>query len=276
VPFRSLVKASPEPADTGAVDRRVLLYAICLGVVAGACGNIGDRVPPRAVAPPTSLSNCIEASTARLPYSFCIPVTWRVGETVHTDGSIDIAMIDEAGDILGFAKAFGPVEPSGRVNRFESFPERVTEAQEQRRFLVDAGFKPKFVRDFAIEPLPIDGQPGFLLSFTIDIREPDAVSRFVELRVPVEGGASIELTFVFGASGESDDFVKEVISTLRIDSNLLEEAMRGVRARADSLWQPHRSSRRRAMETSLPAESDRLERDRQLGTAIDSRQSSGA
>ena len=204
------------------MDRRGLLCAICIWVVAVACANETVR-PTRNTPSPTPL--CVQASADLLPYSFCVPVTWRVGDIVHMDGSIDIAMIDEAGDILGFAKAFGPVEPSGRVNRFESFPERVIEAQEQTRFLVDAGFKPKFVRDFSVEPLPIDGQPGFLLSFTIDIGEPDAVSRFVELRVPVERGASIELTFVFGASGESDDLVEEVISTLRIDSNLLEEAM---------------------------------------------------
>ena len=101
---------------------------------------------------------------------------------------------------------------------------------------MDAGFKPKFVRDFSVEPLPIDGQPGFLLSFTIDIGEPDAVSRFVELRVPVEGGASIELLFVFGA-GESNDLVEEVISTLRIDSNLMEEATQH-RARREPKRQP--------------------------------------
>jgi hypothetical protein len=181
--------------------------------------------------------NCVEASADLLPYSFCVPVTWQVGDIAHMDGSIDIVMIDESGEVLGFAKASGPVEPNGRVNRFEPFPESVIEAREQRRFLVDAGFKPRFVRDLSIESLPIDSQPGFLLSFTIDIGEPDAVSRFVELRVPVEGGASIELSLVFDASGESDDLVEEVISTLRIDSNLLEEAMQR-RARPEPKRQP--------------------------------------
>jgi hypothetical protein len=160
-----------------------------------------------------------------------------VGDIAHTDGSIDIVMIDESGEVLGFAKVSGPVEPNGRVIRFEPFPESVIEAREQRRFLVDAGFKPRYVSDLSVESQPIDGQPGSLLSFTIDIGEPDAVSRFVELRVPVAGRASIELTFVFGASGESDDLVEEVISTLRIDSDLLEEAMQR-RARPEPKRQP--------------------------------------
>jgi len=234
---------TPEPPSRAAMasryqsmDRRGLLCSICIWVVAVACADEAVR-PTRNTPSPSPLSNCVEASADLLPYSFCVPVTWRVGDIAHMDGSIDIVMIDESSEVLGFAKASGPVEPNGRVIRFEPFPESVIEAQEQRRFLVDAGFKPRFVRDLSIESLPIDGQLGFLLSFTIDIGEPDAVSRFVELRVPVEGGASIELTFVFGASGESDDLVEEVISTLRIDSNLLEEAMQR-RARPEPKRQP--------------------------------------
>ena len=208
---------------------------MCIWVVAVACANEAARPTRNTSSSP--LSNCVEASADLLPYSFCVPLTWRVGDIAHTDGSIDIVMIDESGEVLGFAKVSGPVEPNGRVIRFEPFPESVIEAREQRRFLVDAGFKPRYVSDLSVESQPIDGQPGSLLSFTIDIGEPDAVSRFVELRVPVAGRASIELTFVFGASGESDDLVEEVISTLRIDSDLLEEAMQR-RARPEPKHQP--------------------------------------
>ncbi len=111
----------------GAVERRAFLCAICIWMTAAACGDSGDRGAPRADASPISLSNCIEASTDRLPYSFCVPETWRVGDILHMDGSIDIVMIDEGGEAFGFGEASGPTEPSGRVKRFVPFPESSSE-----------------------------------------------------------------------------------------------------------------------------------------------------
>lgn len=203
----------------------MLICATCFWLLAAACAASDEGNPAGDTQPPSATSTCVQANADDLPYSFCVPDTWRVGDVVHMDGSLDIAMIGGTGEVLGFAKASGPVEPSGRVNRFVPFPEHVIGAAARKRLLNRIGFEPNAVRDLSIESLRVDGQTGSLLTLTIDIGEPEAVSRFFALRVPVGGGAGIELTFVFDASDTSDDAVREVMSTVRIDSSLVEEAM---------------------------------------------------
>ena len=215
----------PRPADTRAMDRRVLICAICFWLLAAGCAASDQGNPAGDTA--ALGTTCVQANADRLPYSFCVPDTWRVGDVVHMDGSLDIVMIGGTGEVLGFAKASGPVDPGGRVNRFVPFPESVIGAAARKRLLIRIGFEPNAVRDLSIESLRVDGQTGALLTLTIDIGEPDAVSRFFALRVPVGGVAGIELTFVFGASDTSEDVVREVMSTVRIDSTLVEEAIQG-------------------------------------------------
>ena len=216
------VKDPSRLADIGVVDRRVLLCVICLWVVAAACGDSEDRSLPRSDASPTSLTNCLEVRQNRLPYSFCVPETWRVGDIMHMDGSIDIFMIDEAGEVFGSGKVSGPIEPSGRMTRFVPFPERLFGTKTRDRFLAHAGFEPNAVRDLSVETLSVDGRSGSLLRITIDIGDPQATSRVIDLRVPVGSGAGIDMLFVWDYTKADDDVIREVISTLRIDASMVE------------------------------------------------------
>jgi hypothetical protein len=200
----------------------VFLCAISLWMVAAACADIGDRSRARPDASPPSLSNCIEASTDRLPYSFCVPKTWQVGDIVHMDGSIDIVMINEAGEVFGSGGASGPIEPSGRVKRFMPFPERLIGTKTRDRFLARVGFEPNAVCDLAVETLSVDGRSGSLLRITIDIDDPQATSRVIEVRVPVGSGAGIDMLFVWDYTKADDDVIREVISTVRIDASMVE------------------------------------------------------
>jgi hypothetical protein len=88
------------------------------------------------------------------------------------DGSIDIVMIDEAGEVFGSWEACGPIEPSGRVNRFMPFPEKLIETKTRDRFLARAGFEPNAVRDLSVETQSVDGRSGTLLRITIDLGDP--------------------------------------------------------------------------------------------------------
>lgn len=204
------------------MDRRAFLCAISLWIIAAACADIGDRTRTRPDASPPSLSNCVEASTDRLPYSFCVPETWRVGDSMHMDGSIDIFMIDEAGEVFGSGKVSGPIEPSGRMTRFVPFPEKLIGAKSREQFLAHAGFEPNAVRDLSVETLSVDGRSGSLLRITIDIGDPQAASRVIKVRVPVGSGAGIDMLFVWDYTKADDDVITEVISTVRIDASMVE------------------------------------------------------
>jgi hypothetical protein len=166
--------------------------------------------------------NCVEASADLLPYSFCVPPAWRVSVIADMDGSVDVIMLDETGELLGFGGASGPVEPSGQVNRFVPFPQKLVDAQERQRLLSGMGFEPKAVRDLVIDTFPVDGLAGSLLTLTLDIGESEPQSRVYELRVPVQGGAGIELLFVFGASEASEGDVRDVLSSIQVDASLVE------------------------------------------------------
>ncbi len=138
------------------------------------------------------------------------------------DGSIDIVMIDEAGEGFGFGKASGPIEPSGRVKRFVPFPERLIETKSRDRFLANTGFEPNAVRDLSVETLAVDGRSGSLLRMTIDIGDPPATRRVIGVRVPVGSGAGIDILFVWDYTKADDDVIREVISTVRIDASMVE------------------------------------------------------
>jgi hypothetical protein len=141
---------------------------------------------------------------------------------MHDDGSLDITMMDETGHILGFGSASGPVQPDGRLNRFVPFPERFLNAQDRRSFLGEVGFEPDAVRDLVVETLPIDGRTGSIMRLTIDIGEPEAITRVVEARVPVGSGIGIELLFIWDPSEADDEVIMQVISSLHVDELMME------------------------------------------------------
>jgi hypothetical protein len=122
---------------------RLAAASVLVAAVACASGeeHTPSSVPPTMSPPINSVSTCIEASEGSLPYSLCLPNTWRVGEILHSDGSMDIAMIDETGEAFGFGKASGPVRPSGHLNRFVPFPDRLIGTQERRRYLAEFGIR---------------------------------------------------------------------------------------------------------------------------------------
>jgi hypothetical protein len=213
------------------VDKRVLSCVICLWILATACGGGEGKGGSHPRHTPQPEVHCIEASADSLPYSFCVPDTWVADpDVIHSDGSIDIAMRDEMDAIVGSATASGPVEPSGRVNTFAPFPTEFSGAQQRKRFLASVGFEPKAVDDMAVEALVVDGHAASLLTLTLDIGEPEALTRVFELRVSTEGRAGIELLFVFGASHVSDDVIRQVISTVSIDAALVEDALEAASA----------------------------------------------
>jgi len=77
------------------------------------------------------------------------------------------------------------------------FPERLIGTKTRDRFLARVGFEPNAVRDLAVETLSVDGRSGSLLRITIDIDDPQATSRVIEVRVPVGSGAGIDMLFVW-------------------------------------------------------------------------------
>jgi hypothetical protein len=89
--------------------------------------------------PTSSLSQCVEARADLLPYSFCLPTAWTVGDVAHMDGSVDIVMMDESGEAFGIGKAIGPIEPSGRLNPYKPFPENLLDPEKQERLLAAVG-----------------------------------------------------------------------------------------------------------------------------------------
>jgi hypothetical protein len=89
--------------------------------------------------PTSSLSQCVEARADLLPYSFCLPTAWTVGDVAHMDGSVDIVMMDESGEAFGIGKAIGPIEPSGRLNQYKPFPENLLDPEKQERLLAAVG-----------------------------------------------------------------------------------------------------------------------------------------
>jgi len=230
VPGSCFVKASIRLADIEAVKRLLLLSNIGLALSVAACNGNEAPTPAGASPSPPLLSNCTEASSHRLPYSFCVPDTWRVFDVVHSDGSIDIAMLDETGEVLGSGSATGPVEPSGRLNRYVPFPQVPISGKERQRFLTDVGFEPKVARDLSIGAFPVDGQPGSLMTLTLDMGDPEAITRVFDFRMPVEDGGGIRLLFVFGAAKGTDEIVRGVLSTVRIDASLVKALVQSATA----------------------------------------------
>jgi hypothetical protein len=134
-----------------------------------------------------------------------------------------------AGEAFGFGEASGPTEPSGRVKRFVPFPQRLIGAKSRERFLARAGFEPNAIRDLSVETLAVDGRSGSLLRITIDMGDPQATSRVIEVRVPVGRGVGIDMLFVWDYTKADDEVIREVISTLRIDAPMVEADLQRAR-----------------------------------------------
>jgi hypothetical protein len=77
------------------------------------------------------------------------------------DGSVDILMMDDSGEAIGFGKAIGPIEPSGRLNPYKPFPENLLDPERQKRLLAAVGgVEPSSVEELSIQQLSVDGNPG--------------------------------------------------------------------------------------------------------------------
>jgi hypothetical protein len=175
-------------------------------------------------ASPTPLSQCVEARADLLPYSFCLPIAWSVGDIAHMDGSVDILMMDDSGEAIGFGKAIGPIEPSGRLNPYKPFPENLLDPERQKRLLAAVGgVEPSSVEELSIQQLSVDGNPGSLLTITIDAGV--WKRRFFNVRVDIGDDGSIELFFAFDPSSVNDEVLRDIVATVHLDASLIDEAL---------------------------------------------------
>jgi hypothetical protein len=178
-------------------------------------------------ASPTSLSECVEARADLLPYSFCVPTAWRVGDVAHMDGSVDILMIDDSGEAFGFGKAVAPIEPSGRLNPYKPFPQNLLDPEGKKRLIAAVGgVEPSSVKELSIQQLSVDGNPGSLLTITIDFGESER--RFFNVRVDIGNDASIELFFAFLPSSPNDEVLRDIVATVHLNASLIDEALQRV------------------------------------------------
>jgi hypothetical protein len=194
--------------------------------VASSCGSADDTAssPSMSTASPTSLSQCVEARADLLPYSFCLPTAWRVGDVTHMDGSVDILMVDESGEAFGFGKAIGPIEPSGRLNPYKPFPQNLLDPERQKRLLAAVGgVEPSSIEALSIQQLSVDGNPGSLLTITIDAGV--WKRRFFNVRVDVGNDASIELFFAFDPSIMNDEVLRDIVATVHLNASLIDEVL---------------------------------------------------
>lgn len=214
-----------DPAAPGPRPHRLPLLLAILAV-ASSCGRADDSAssPPMSTASPTPLSQCVEARADLLPYSFCLPTAWSVGDIAHMDGSVDILMMDDSGEAFGFGKAVGPIEPSGRLKPYKPFPQNLLDPERQKRLLAAVGgVEPSTVKELSIQQLSVDGNPGSLLTITIDIGESER--RFYNVRVDIGDDASIELFFAFDPSSMNDEVLRDIIATVRLNASLINEAL---------------------------------------------------
>jgi hypothetical protein len=182
---------------------------------------------------PTSLSRCVEATADLLPYSFCLPTAWTIGNVAHMDGSVDIVMVDDSGEAFGFGKAIGPIEPSGRLNPYKPVPENLLDAERQKRLAaLVGGVEPASVEEVSIQQVSVDGNPGSLLMMTIDAGL--WKRRFFNVRVDIGDDASIELFFAFDPSSLNDEVLQDIVATVHLDGNLIDHALQQAADRAAS------------------------------------------
>jgi hypothetical protein len=140
------------------------------------------------------------------------------------DGSVDILMMDDSGEAIGFGKAIGPIEPSGRLNPYKPFPENLLDPERQKRLLAAVGgVEPSSVEELSIQQLSVDGNPGSLLTITIDAGV--WKRRFFNVRVDIGDDASIELFFAFDPSSVNDEVLRDIVATVHLDASLIDEAL---------------------------------------------------
>jgi len=159
-----------------------------------------------------------------LPYSFCLPTAWKVGDVAHMDGSVDIIMVDESGEAFGFGKAIGPIEPSGRLNPYKPFPENLLDPERQERLAAAVGgVEPSSIEELSIQQLSVDGNSGSLLTITIDAGV--WKRRFFNVRVDIGDDASIELLFAFDPSSLNDEVLRDIVGSVHLDVSLIDQAL---------------------------------------------------
>ncbi len=140
------------------------------------------------------------------------------------DGSVDILMVDESGEAFGFGKAFGPIEPSGRLIPYKPFPQNLLDPEGQKRLLATVGgVEPSSIEELSIQQLSVDGNPGSLLTTTIDAGV--WKRRFFNVRVDIGDNASIELLFVFDPSSLNDEVLRDIVATVHLDASLIDEVL---------------------------------------------------
>ena len=128
------------------------------------------------------------------------------------DGSVDIIMVNQSGEAFGFGKAIGPIEPSGRLNPFKPFPENLLDPERQERLIAAVGgVEPSSIEELSIQQLSVDGNPGSLLTITIDAGV--SKRRFFNVRVDIGEDASIELLFGFDPSSLNDEVLRDIVAT---------------------------------------------------------------
>jgi hypothetical protein len=182
---------------------------------------------------PSSLSQCVEAKEDLLPYSFCLPTGWTVGDVAHMDGSVDIVMMDESGEAYGIGKAIGPIEPSGRLNPYKPFPQNLLDPERQERLLAAVGgVEASSIEEISIQQLSVDGNGGSLLTITIDAGE--RKRRFFNVRVDIGDDASIELLFAFNPSSLNDEVLRDILATVHLDASLIDQALQQAAERGAS------------------------------------------
>jgi hypothetical protein len=141
------------------------------------------------------------------------------------DGSVDIVMVDESGEAFGFGKAIGPIEPSGRLNPYKPFPENLLDPERQERLLAAVGgVEASSIEEISIQQLSVDGNPGSLLTITIDAGV--WKRRFFNVRVDIGDDASIELFFGFDPSSLNDEVLRDIVATVHLDTSLIDQALR--------------------------------------------------
>ena len=149
------------------------------------------------------------------------------------DGSVGIVMVDESGEAFGFGKAIGPIEPSGRLNPYKPIPENLLDPERQRRLAaLVGGVEPSSVEDLSIQQLAVDGNPGSLLTLTIDAGL--WKRRFFNVRVDIGDDASIELLFAFDPSTLNDEVLRDIVATVHLDASLIDQALQQAADRAGS------------------------------------------
>jgi len=140
------------------------------------------------------------------------------------DGSVDIVMMDESGEANGIGKAIGPIEPSGRLNHYKPLPENLLDPARQKRLAAAVGgVEPSSIEELSIRQLPVDGNPGSLLTMTIDAGV--WKRRFFNVRVDIGDDASIELLFGFDPSSLNDDVLRDIVGTVHLDESLIDQAL---------------------------------------------------